>query len=242
MIQAQAFTTRFERLAALRRRRNVGHALTLGVVALGPVLALATLAVLGPLDRGNASTMLRLVLLADLIYLILLAGLVALRLTRMVAERRAARAGSRLHLRLVTIFTGIALVPTVLVAIFAGLTLNIGLEGWFSNRVQGVVASALSAAEAYQQEHSADLTADVDALAAYLNRAALASQRGGADTLSDMKLNGVVANNQAVSVSTGSNLVSDGAFSGASGLPMVVQNSGNNVLIQNATIVNVQMK
>jgi hypothetical protein len=38
------------------------------------------------------------------------------------------------------------------------------------------------------------------------------------------------------------NVISDGAFSGSVGLPMVIQNSGNNVLIQNATIVNVQLK
>ncbi len=75
-----------------------------------------------------------------------------------------------------------------------------------------------------------------------LNSNVLAAQRGGTDTWNDMKLNGVVANNQAVNVTTGSNLISDGAFSGAAGLPMVIQNSGNNVLIQNATIVNVQMK
>ena len=38
------------------------------------------------------------------------------------------------------------------------------------------------------------------------------------------------------------NTVSSGAFAGTAGLPMVIQNSGNNVLIQNATIVNVQIK
>lgn len=70
----------------------------------------------------------------------------------------------------------------------------------------------------------------------------LAQKRGGTQVLNDMKLNGTVANNQAVNVATGSNNISDGAFSGAAGLPMVIQNSGNNVLIQNATIVNVQVK
>ena len=43
-------------------------------------------------------------------------------------------------------------------------------------------------------------------------------------------------------LATGSNVIADGAFSGASGLPMVIQNSGNNVLIQSATIVNVQLQ
>lgn len=69
----------------------------------------------------------------------------------------------------------------------------------------------------------------------------LAANRGGT-FISDMTLNGVVAGNQATNLATGSNSISDGAFANASGLPLVVQNSGNNVLIQNATIVNVQLK
>lgn len=71
---------------------------------------------------------------------------------------------------------------------------------------------------------------------------ALAATRGGTEVFSDMKLKGVVADNQAINLATGSNVIADGAFSGASGLPMVIQNSGNNVLIQSATIVNVQLQ
>jgi hypothetical protein len=70
----------------------------------------------------------------------------------------------------------------------------------------------------------------------------LAGRRGGADVLNDMKLKGVVSDNKAVNVTTGNNVISEGAFAGTTGLPMVVQNTGNNVLIQNATIVNVQVK
>lgn len=70
----------------------------------------------------------------------------------------------------------------------------------------------------------------------------LAANRGGAQTLNDIRLDGVVADNHAVNLATGSNTISDGAFANAAGLPLVVQNSGNNVLIQNATIVNLQLK
>jgi two-component system nitrogen regulation sensor histidine kinase NtrY len=62
-----------------------------------------------------------------------------------------------------------ALVPTVLVAVFAVLSVNLGLEGWFSDRVRQVVGSSLSAAQAYEGEQREDLTADAGALAAYLN-------------------------------------------------------------------------
>jgi hypothetical protein len=75
-----------------------------------------------------------------------------------------------------------------------------------------------------------------------LGREGLAAYRGGTEVLNDMKLRGVVSDNQAINVTTGTNLISDGAFSGAAGMPMVIQNSGNNVLIQSATIVNVQLK
>jgi hypothetical protein len=71
---------------------------------------------------------------------------------------------------------------------------------------------------------------------------ALAQQRGGADLASDAVLKGVVSDNQAVNVTTGGNLITGGAFAGASGVPVVIQNSGNNVLIQSSTIVNVQLK
>lgn len=76
-----------------------------------------------------------------------------------------------------------------------------------------------------------------------LDVAALGSKRGGSsDVFSDMSLRGVVADNRAINVATGGNLVTQGALAGATGVPMLVQNTGNNVLIQNATIINLQLK
>ncbi|MFT3689711.1 ATP-binding protein [Paenirhodobacter sp.] len=159
-----------DRWARLRRQRQLQNVLTIGLTVLGPVLALATFVVLGPLAQGAESAALRLVLLADFIYFLLLAGLIMMRLLQMLAARRARASGSRLALRLTGLFAGIALVPTVLVALFAGLTLNIGLEGWFSDRVRSVLETSLQAAEAYQDEHRRDLVQDADALAGFLNQ------------------------------------------------------------------------
>jgi hypothetical protein len=72
--------------------------------------------------------------------------------------------------------------------------------------------------------------------------AVLATKRGGDRVFNDAQLKGVVSDNQATNVVTGMNVISDGAFAGSAGLSTVIQNSGNNVLIQNATIVNVQLK
>lgn len=69
----------------------------------------------------------------------------------------------------------------------------------------------------------------------------LAELRGGAVSNEQM-LDGMVRDNQAYNLTTGGNLISEGAFAGSSGLATVIQNSGNNVLIQNSTIVNVQIK
>jgi len=70
----------------------------------------------------------------------------------------------------------------------------------------------------------------------------LEQSRGGTDTKNDMKLDGVVTGNSATNVSTGANMIDNGAFSNMSGIPVVIQNSGANVLIQSATIINVQFK
>jgi len=75
-----------------------------------------------------------------------------------------------------------------------------------------------------------------------IDSAALAKFSGGTDVTETMTLNGTVANNSVDHVVNGANVISSGSFTGAMGLPMVIQNSGNAVLIQNATIVNVQFQ
>ncbi|RME14250.1 MAG: PAS domain-containing sensor histidine kinase [Alphaproteobacteria bacterium] len=145
--------------------------LSVGIVTLGPVLVALTYLVLGPLNMGVQSSTLRLVMLGDFIYILAVAALVLSGVVRMIAARRAKSAGSRLHLRLTGVFGFLALLPTVLVAVFAVLTVNVGLEGWFSERVSGVVANSLAAAQAYEKEHRDALAADAEALARALDRA-----------------------------------------------------------------------
>ena len=70
----------------------------------------------------------------------------------------------------------------------------------------------------------------------------LAAQRGGAETTNDMELSGVVGSNHASDLLTGHNIVSEGSLTGNAGFATVVQNSGNNVLIQNATIINLHLQ
>jgi len=66
--------------------------------------------------------------------------------------------------------------------------------------------------------------------------------RGRQTVFNSNEVDGQLYNNEAVSNVTGSNFVTDGSFAGMSGFSTVIQNSGNNVLIQNATVLNLQFE
>lgn len=84
--------------------------------------------------------------------------------------------------------------------------------------------------------------ATVDGFGQAVTAGTLQHFSGGGLVLNSQSLTGTVTGNTASQVSTGANSISGDAFSGATGIPTVVQNTGNNVLIQTGVIVNVQMK
>ncbi|MGI4720452.1 MAG: hypothetical protein ACRYGO_04380 [Janthinobacterium lividum] len=66
---------------------------------------------------------------------------------------------------------------------------------------------------------------------------------GKDDTIhNEATLGGTVGNNTAINTVSGNNIIDSGSFANAQGLPMVIQNSGSNVLIQNATVINLQLQ
>ncbi|HET7709415.1 MAG TPA: ATP-binding protein [Sphingomicrobium sp.] len=70
-------------------------------------------------------------------------------LSRRVAMARAEREGlasARLHTRLVALFSVLAAVPTVIVAIFASLLFQSGLEFWFSDKARGMLENTVAIA------------------------------------------------------------------------------------------------
>ena len=98
-------------------------------------------------DPGSmlAPPLIALLLIANLIPAILLMVLYS----RNVARRRAEAGGlgsGRLHTRLVALFSVLAAVPTVLVAIFASLLFQSGLEFWFSDRARGMLENTVEVA------------------------------------------------------------------------------------------------
>ena len=152
-----------------RNNRNVQNLLTIFIVVVGPALALLTLFYVNIIEQEIRSQSFRAILLADVLYVIIIASLVIKRIAIVVAARRAKSAGSRLHLRLTGVFAILALIPTILVAIFAMITINFGLEEWFSSRVSNVVKTSHAAALAYETEHEEGLRSDAITFASALD-------------------------------------------------------------------------
>jgi two-component system nitrogen regulation sensor histidine kinase NtrY len=91
--------------------------------------------------------------LANLSALLLLGFVLAGRLTRVWVERRRGSAGARLHVRLVLLFSGVAVAPTILVAAFAVAFFHFGIQSWFNDPVREVLNESLQASRGYLEEH-----------------------------------------------------------------------------------------
>jgi two-component system nitrogen regulation sensor histidine kinase NtrY len=112
----------------------------------------------------------QLFLLLNLVLVLPLFAIVVWRLVQVWAERRRGLAGSRLHIRLVTLFSLVAVIPTIIVAIFSYLLFSFGVQAWFSERVRTALSESLAVAEAYLHEHQQTIRADVVSMASDLNR------------------------------------------------------------------------
>jgi len=152
------------RYSNLRKLKRLQSYFTFIMIVLGPVLAVATYLLLGPLDTGSRGTALRVILMCDLVYVLLIIGLLFQRIMAIIAQRRRKSAGSQLHLRLTGFFTLMSLVPTITVAVFATISINMGFEAWFSDRVQNVIRVSLDAAQAYEYEQTTALREDAKSL------------------------------------------------------------------------------
>ncbi len=107
-------------------------------------------------------------LLIDLLVGVALAGIVIWQVVRIVSARRSHSAGAQLHTRLVLLFSLVAAVPTIVVAIFSAITLNMGIEAWASNRVQTAVDSSVRVADDYVRAHVETIKNDIVNLDAIL--------------------------------------------------------------------------
>ncbi len=108
----------------------------------------------------------------NIAFLLGLGALVLRQLIRLWIERRRGLAGARLHIRLALLFAAIAVTPTLIVSVFSAVFFDLGMRGWFSDRVRTAVTGSAAVAEAYLAEHRQNIRGDVLAMANDLNREA----------------------------------------------------------------------
>ncbi len=161
----------------------LGKAATLILAACALTLGIATFVVLAGRLPGPEQVIG--LVLANLISLLLLGAVLAGRLTRMWMERRRGAAGARLHVRLVLLFSGVALTPTIVVAVFSTGFFNLGIHHWFAEPVRTALQESLNVSRGYLEEHRNNIRADALAMAADLSRAARA-QNATADSFADL--------------------------------------------------------
>ena len=121
-------------------------------------------------DVPRATGLVVTLLYLDLFLLLALGVLVARQMLQVWGERRKGLAGSKLHIRLVLLFSLVALTPTLTVALFSGLVFNFGLQNWFSDRVRTAVTESQAVAVSYLKEHRRNITGDIIGMANDLNR------------------------------------------------------------------------
>src|SRR5687768_922704 len=153
MPAAESDLIKTPKLRWLAREKESGRIYDWATVASGVILTGTLAASYWVLSRAGApGTMLSppqiaLLLIANLVPAIALMVLLSRRIAMARAAARAIGTG-QLHTRLVALFSVIAAVPTVIVAIFASLLLQSGLEFWFSDRARGMLENTVELAQA----------------------------------------------------------------------------------------------
>ncbi len=159
-----------------RARRTAGPdglgPIGLTTVILALVSAVATFVVLAgltPVEPTNDVSIAMLSINAVLATLLLI--MVARQGIKLYRAKRAGVAGTRLHLRFVTIFAAIATVPVVVVALVASITLSRGLDPWFSGWINNLLENTVEIAHAYRELQCRSLARETTLMAADLDRA-----------------------------------------------------------------------
>ena len=144
-----------------------------GLILAGGALVAATISLFILLGLTPIKPEANVVIASAAINAIFVVGLIFLigrEITRLLKARSRGRAAARLHVRIVVLFSIVAITPAILVAIFASITLDVGLDRWFSIRTQSIVSSSLNVAQAYVLENASYLQGQTVSMANDLDR------------------------------------------------------------------------
>lgn len=116
------------------------------------------------------SDIVRLMTAGNLVLIVGLGGIIGYRLLRLWSSLRSGSAGSRLQTRIITVFSIVTVLPSVIISLFAAVLLHYGIESWFNERVSTALEESVAVAKAYLEEHKATLRADAIAMSADIGR------------------------------------------------------------------------
>ena len=123
----------------------------------------------GASGEGARATASQAVLIILGVNLLLIGGLAAVVGRRaLMLFRRRTDAGARLHLRFVALFSMVALIPAVLVALVFGVLVNRGVDQWFSDNVESAVKNSALIGDAYLDDVSNEMDGDLAVIAEQL--------------------------------------------------------------------------
>jgi two-component system nitrogen regulation sensor histidine kinase NtrY len=167
-----AATTELMTAAAAPAQGWIARVLGVAAVVLALLSAVVTFVVLAGLTPiAPTHEVVVTLLLANAATVLLLVLVIAREVWGVVQARRRGRAAARLHVRIVALFSIIAAVPAVAVAVVASVTLDRGLDRLFSQQTQSLIQNSLIVADAYVREHAQFVRADSIAIAIELARA-----------------------------------------------------------------------
>ncbi len=110
------------------------------------------------------------VFVINAVLVLVLLGVVAFEGVRLLRARRAGAAGAGLHARIVGLFSFVAALPAILVAVVATITIERGLEPWFSDRMRDAIFRSVQLADAYATGQCRSLGREIRLIADDLNR------------------------------------------------------------------------
>jgi two-component system, NtrC family, nitrogen regulation sensor histidine kinase NtrY len=164
-------TTETAEIHRFPRSARLSGVAGIAIVALSIIAGLSTYAILTGLSPITPTPrVITWLLVGNLVLVLTMVGMILWQLWALALARRRGTAGAGLHIRLVSLFSVIAALPAIIVAVFAAVTLNRGLDAWFSERTRSIVDSAVTVAEAYMRDHAETARGDVAAISADLNQ------------------------------------------------------------------------
>jgi two-component system, NtrC family, nitrogen regulation sensor histidine kinase NtrY len=142
------------------------------ILALALLSTLATFLVLAGLTPlAPTHTVVVTTLCINVAFGVLLLGIIVWQARVLVLARHRRRAGAGLHKQVILLFGIIAVTPALLLAAVAVITLDRGLDQWFSTRAHTIVDNALVVSRAYLEEQFRTIRAETLAMASDINRA-----------------------------------------------------------------------